>query len=264
MRNKIKNIIVICLAALIVSLAIFLKNEQVATSFSHVQQIEKSAICVYLVAGHGNVYNGAYLTPGKQSPTWRDGLKVYEGKSNKELTYKLAYELSRKDIDVTIINNLNFDMSLQERVAKINSLYSTDNRGIAIFLHHNAQPTTNADYTDFEGLKGYYNNGATGIESFTSVGQTTSDIINNQFIIPELEKELPGMNFRYGKGTKGKEANFYVLTYTHCPAVLIEFGFMTTYSECVIIADECYRDIYVQALANAIKKYNEYLNNLKY
>ncbi len=125
MRNKIKNIIFICLAVL-VSLAIFLKNEQVTTSFRHVHQIEKSAIHVYLVAGHGNVYNGAYLTPGKQSPTWKDGLKVYEGKSSKELTYKLAYELSKRDIDVTIINNLNFDMSLQERVAKINSLYSTE------------------------------------------------------------------------------------------------------------------------------------------
>lgn len=228
------------------------------TQFTHDSEMPKTNTLYIVVAGHGSFTENMYQTPGKQSPTWEDGLKIYEGYSNRLMALELTLRLTKAGMDVIFLNNELQDMTLQERVTKINAMYEEDKRAVVISLHHNAQPTSTADYVDFEGLGGYTSTstgGASGIEIFTSPGYTESDIIVNDYIFPELEKTQT-LPFRYGSITKGKEAMFTILSQTKCPALLIEWGFMTTYTDCLIIADEKERQTYINSLTIALLKFN--------
>ncbi|MDR2011420.1 MAG: N-acetylmuramoyl-L-alanine amidase [Bacteroidales bacterium] len=256
-KNKVKIIGAVIGAITLTVTLLFTGKDK---PFTNVKYKDRSAIHVLISSGHGSILNSIYQTLGKQSPTWADSLKIYEGYSTKMLALDLSHKLMQNNIDVTYINAYNTDMTLNERVQRVNELYKNDKRVILIDIHHNAQPIGKANYTDFEGYKGFVNSpfGATGIETFTSVGFTESDIINNEFIIPELENDF---QFRYGTWTKGKEENFYMLKHSHCPAVLIEFLFMTTYEDCLLIADPEQRDLFTTHITNALVNYNNYLNS---
>lgn len=62
-----------------------------------------------------------------------------------------------------------------------------------------------------------------GWEVYTSPGQTRSDILATSLGL-EAERLLPGMKIRsdYSDSDLDKEANYYILTKTRCPAVLTE------------------------------------------
>lgn len=196
-----------------------------------------------VISGHGGEDNGVYQTAGKQSPRWPDGIKIYEGIQNRLFGYMLCASLIDANIEVTFINGYNFDLSLQERALRVNAEYdrlkaiNPDMHIIAVSLHSNAQIPTNADYTDNEGQRGYTSaaaGGAIGIETYTTKGWTASDNFNENYLMPKLMSKLPEFTFRRGFKQKGKEANFYILRATKCPIVLIEFGFMTTWTDCVL------------------------------
>ncbi|MDD2633940.1 MAG: N-acetylmuramoyl-L-alanine amidase [Bacteroidales bacterium] len=232
--------------------------------YTPIKEIQASNSHVIVCSGHNPVFNGEYMTQGKQSPTWQDGLKIYEGRSNQLLALELTEKLINAQIDVTYLNPYSEQLSLIDRVAEVNRIFRIDKRVILISLHHNAQPTTKAPYIDDFGQKGYLSTsdgGATGIESYTSVGATESDNLNNNYIIPELQAEFPDIKFRTGPKTLGKEANFYVLSRTNCSAVLIEWMFMTTYTDCLIISNPEYRDRYTDAICRAIVRYDKTLYN---
>jgi N-acetylmuramoyl-L-alanine amidase len=228
------------------------------TSFVHVNKKAKSNICVIVESGHGGISNNVYLTLGKQSPEWPDGLKIYEGYSCKMLATDFVRSLLDADIDAFLLNSEVYDYSNIVRAERVNSWLKLDSRIIFVSLHHNAQPTDKADYTDKYGVKGYMNNGATGVEIYTSKGKTKSDSMAD-YIYTELSQEFTDLKFRcdWSDGDADKEANFTVLTATHCPAVLIEWLFMTTYSDCKIIADKNYRKRYIKALTRAMVAYNQ-------
>ncbi|MDY0104401.1 MAG: N-acetylmuramoyl-L-alanine amidase [Lentimicrobium sp.] len=215
-----------------------------------------------IVAGHGDADNGQYLTPGKRSPIWPDGHQVLEGRSTKLYALELTASLESAGLDATILNPLPYDMSLQERTKRINDMYKQDKRLFVIYVHHNAQQLTNANYVDKLGNKGFLSvadGGATGAESYTSVGRTRSDTFNNDYLIPQLEKDIPEVAWRYGSGTKGKEANFYVLKNTIPPGVLIEWCFMTTYPDSQKISSKDIRTRWVQSVTNACLNYENSL-----
>lgn len=226
-------------------------------SFIHTSVKTPCKILVCIESGHSGIDHNQYLTYGKQSPQWSDGLKIYEGYSCKLLAYDLCSSLLASDIEAVIINPAATDMPLLERTSMVNNLFKLDNRVIFISLHHNAQPTDHADYTDRYGVKGYLTGGATGIEIYTSPNQTRSDQIAT-LIYDSLKTALPNIQYRtdFSDGDPDKEANFYVLTKTNCPAILIEFMFMTTYSDCLVIASEHSRTNYIKAITAAIKSYN--------
>ncbi|MDD4217456.1 MAG: N-acetylmuramoyl-L-alanine amidase [Bacteroidales bacterium] len=228
--------------------------------YTPIKEIKASNSHVIVCSGHDPVFNGEYMTYGKQSPTWEDGLKIYEGRSCQLLALELTEKLIDAQIDVTYLNPYSHKLSLLERVTEVNKIFKIDKRVLLISLHHNAQQTKTAPYIDKYGQKGYLSTadgGATGIESYTSVGYTESDNLNNNFIIPELQKEFPDIKFRTGHKTLGKEANFYVLTQTNCTAVLIEWMFMTTYTDCLIISNSDYRNRYTDAICRALVSYDK-------
>lgn len=236
-------------------------SEGLETSFVHVNEKDKSNVCILVGSGHGKILNNVYLTSGKQSPEWSDGLKIYEGYSCGMLATDFVSSLLDADIDAFLLNSEAYDYTNIVRAERVNTWLKLDPRIIYIDLHHNAQATEKADYTDKYGIKGYTKGGATGIEIFTSVGQTKSDLIA-AYIYTELHNEFTDISFRCDWSDKDadKEANFTVLAASQSPAVLIEFLFMTTYADCKKIADKNYRKRYIEALTRAMKAYNQSLN----
>jgi N-acetylmuramoyl-L-alanine amidase len=217
--------------------------------YIHTSKMDESHVRVVVDAGHGSIVNLVYQTFGKQSPEWPCGLKIWEGASNKLFAYDLVRELTINGIDAQLLNPELEDISLKTRVSRANSIYTRDKRTVFISLHHDAQPINEtADYTDSDGLQGWTKGGANHIIVFTSVGETESDILAN-YIAWELGKVMPMPVYV-------REFNYYVLTNTYCPAILIEFGFMTSYESCQYIASDEGRKDYIKAVSKGIKMFN--------
>lgn len=237
--------------------------ETAKTSFVSTDQMQGHDVLIVIVAGHGDVIDKEYQTCGKQSPEWWDGLKVYEGFSTHMAAEELVLKLREVGIDRINVTNKPWDYSLSDRVRMCNGIWSIDKRAICIFLHHNAQPyNVTADYwNENENQYGWSSpatGGATGIEVFTSRGQTRSDEFAD-CVIKKLDIAFPDsimpMRLDLTDGDLDKEANFYVLKNTYGKAILIEFGFMTTYTDCKIITDPVWREIYLDAIVDGILEY---------
>ena len=195
--NRTKTVAAAVIGSILLAAGVLFQNKD--KSFTHVDYMPQSAVHVVIASGHGSIIKGVYQTPGKQSPTWSDSLKIYEGFSCKILALDLCQKLMIAGIDVTYINNYNSDLTLSERCNKVNSMCNLDNRILFIEIHHNAQIATAGDYTDFEGLKGFTSTssgGASGIEVYTSPGTTESDNFADNYLMPNLKGYLLDVKFR--------------------------------------------------------------------
>jgi len=174
---------------------------------------------IILDNGHGGMLNNTYQTKGKRSPKWPDGSQLFEGVFNRGIVAKLSRLLDWADIDFEILVPEERDVSLSERVKRVNKIYKKHPDAILVSIHAN----------------GHSNESANGFEIFTSKGETKSDeyakIIHSKYIT--LIKEIRDRGI--------KEAGFYMLKRTHCPAVLIECGFMTNEKECQFLLKNEYR-----------------------
>ena len=171
-----------------------------------------SKTLVILDAGHG------IDTPGKRSPIWSNNTQLFEWKFNRNIVYYIIGYLQVANISYVKLIEESQDISLKERVDRINTIYKENKDKYKVYLisiHGNAAdnaPTAN------------------GIEVFTSIGETKSDTIAEVFY--SKLKNL-GWKMRPNRSNKGgKEENFYILKNSHCPAVLTENGFYTNEEEC--------------------------------
>lgn len=184
-------------------------------------------------AGHGGLINDIYQTAGKRSPVWDDGRQLFEGVFNRNVVNKLHKLCLAYGIGSEILVPEQEDISLEERTERANKLYSKDKSKILISVHANA-------------------GGGTGYEIFTSVGETKSDPIAT-ILIDEFGKAIPELRLRKDTrdGDPDKEAHFYILKYTNCPAILIECAFMDTFSpDCEMLLED--EDRFVEAIFNGI------------
>jgi len=157
-----------------------------------------------LDAGHGGVdKTGHYVTAPKKMHKFTDGLIIYEGVINRQICKKLVQKLEGK-YDYRRIHSEVDDLSLQVRVARADNEFTKDHRCIFLSIHSNA-------------------GGGKGFEIFTSKGQTKSDRIA-QIFCEVYKKKFPEIKFRNDTvdGDDDKEAEFYVLRKTDCPALLVE------------------------------------------
>jgi N-acetylmuramoyl-L-alanine amidase len=169
-----------------------------------------------LDAGHGGVdENGDYTTcPNweRNNPqTWHKmhvhpAGPIFEGEFNRLVVEAIVMMLDEKGIDSHVLCPGSEDISLKERVKETNDLYKNHKNAIFVSVHGNA-----------------FNGNAKGFEVFTSKGLTRSDAMADVFAI-QMSKMFPKRVMRWDltDKDKDKEANFYVLKHTDCPAILTE------------------------------------------
>ena len=165
--------------------------------------------------GHG------IQTKGKRSP---DG-KLLEYAYTRELARQIVATLKSRGYDSELLVPEDDDISLSERVRRINEICLTYEPScpaptghpdvILISLHLNAAG---------DGTK-WMN--ATGWSCYTCKGQTASDRLST-CIYEAAIKNFPDRRIRkdYSDGDPDWEENFYILRHSLCPAVLTENFFM--------------------------------------
>ncbi len=183
--------------------------------------------------GHGSE------TPGKRSPKFSDGTQMFEFEFNRAIAWRLADLLEKESIPHINLVPEQTDISLPERCKRANAAYKQDNSCILISIHANAASAPEAN----------------GYEVFTTPGQTKSDAIATA-IFNAYKAEFPELKARVDLSDKDpdKEEHFYIIKNTHCPAVLIECGFMSNEKECRLLLDERFRDRIAKAIFNGLKE----------
>lgn len=187
-----------------------------------------------LMPGHGGVIGGIYQTAGKRSPKWHSGI-LYEGMFNRWVINRLREKLDRNAIPYFDAVTEDTDISLKKRVNRINNIYSKHKEVYVLEIHANA-------------------GGGEGIEGYTSRGITKSDKIAEMFLNDLEESGINNMRFDLFDGDKDKEAGFYTLVYTKCPAFLLECGFMDQKNDYNNLWNESYLSLLVDTLFSTIVK----------
>lgn len=188
---------------------------------------------ILLDAGHGR------NTPGKRSPVWSDGTQLFEWELNRDVVKRIAKALYAKRIPYSIITPEDEDISLAERVRRVNTLAKKE-PCLLISVHANA-------------------GGGTGWEAWTSIGQTTSDTYARAFYkaAHAYLKQFP-IRTDMIDGDEDKESNFYILKNTACPAILTENLFMDTERDCRFLMSDEGRDtiakLHIAAIEEILKK----------
>lgn len=158
--------------------------------------------CVLLDNGHG------YDTMGKCSPQ-HFNKRVYEWYYNRKIVEILSCELFNRNINNKIITPEVEDISLTERVKRIND-YCRNYNCILISIHLNASKKDNC---------------GTGFEVFSTTLNNNSDKLANMFV-KSFSEILPNQRNR-----GHKECDYYILNNSNCTCVLTENFFMNNKSD---------------------------------
>lgn len=164
--------------------------------------------------GHG------YNTPGKISPVMHDGSQLSEWKYTRLIARGLHKMLTMIGIPSIILVTEAIDVSLPIRCERANRIYDENPGAFLISIHGNA-------------------GGGTGWEAYTYIGESDSDKIAT-YLYHAAEKCLPQFRIRtdYVDGDPDKEAKFYILKNTKCPAVLTENLFYDTEKDYIFMKSE--------------------------
>lgn len=189
-------------------------NDKVVDTSTEVVEenvIKYPYVMVALGNGHGED------TPGKRSPDSR----LLEYAYTREIVKSIIPKLEKLGIPYYLVVPENKDVSLQERVKRVNDLTTKNKaKGITTFyisVHVNANSN------------GYWQS-ANYWTAWTSIGQTQGDKLAD--CLYEAAHEVFGplkqrvMEQSYNDGDPDYEANFYVLKNTNCAATLTENFFM--------------------------------------
>ncbi len=193
---------------------------------------------VVLDAGHGN------NTSGKRSPVWNDGSRLFEWEFNRDIVQRIANLLSQHSIPHHILTPEKYDIPLSYRCQRANALWAQDKSSYLISIHANA-------------------GGGSGWECYTSPGYTQSDEFAKEFyhqaayafqdVCPiRTIQGVTKLDDLLAMSDPDKEANFYILTKTQCPAILTENLFMDTYADCKVIMSNEGRDLIAKLHVDAI------------
>lgn len=179
-------------------------------------------------------------TKGKRSPVWEDGSQLFEWEFTRDVCRRIEKRLTRLKIPSEIIVKEAIDIPLSVRVKRANDIYAIDPDSFLIDVHGNA-----VDQGPGEGWEGY-----------TSPGQTKSDRLMT-FLYASARAMLYGYKIRtdYSDGDADKEARFYMLTKTKCPAVLTENLFYTDPCECAFMLSDFGRELIAKLHVFGIESY---------
>lgn len=191
---------------------------------------------ILIDAGHG------VDTPGKRSP---DGV-FREYYWNRLVADKLQAQLLLNGMDAELVVPETHDISLSQRVARVNEVCSRvgADEVILVSIHANAAG---------DGSRWM---GATGWSCYTSPGETKSDKLA-ECLYDAFEEEFRDRKIRkdMSDGDRDWEANFTLLAKTRCPAVLLENFFYDNEEECAWLMQQDTRIRIAEAAAKGIMKY---------
>ncbi len=191
---------------------------------------------IYILdTGHGGVINGVPQTAGKRSPDWESGI-LYEGESNRRIAAKVKDLLDNEGISCLIIPNSLRDAPLSSRVQKANSI-NKFKPSVLLSFHSDA----------------FHDEKANGWSAFTYYGETKSDKIAT-ILYSEAKKSKLKLRTDFSDGDPDKEANFFILRKTDCPAVLIENLFMTNKKDYKYLMSEKGQNTIARMIFRAIKR----------
>lgn len=176
---------------------------------------------IILDFGHGGIdQNGTYTTAPSKMFKFSNGEVAYEGVINRQIGGLLElYLKAHTDLKVvtTVKSTDARDLSLSYRVGVANKYNANDS--IFVSIHSNASESHNAR----------------GFSIFTTKGHTKSDELATA-IGREVKTYYDDLNLKlrfdfYSDNDLDKEADFYVLRKTKCPAVLLECLFFDNYED---------------------------------
>jgi N-acetylmuramoyl-L-alanine amidase len=196
---------------------------------------------VILDFGHGGLdASGNYTTYPSKMYDFGGGDIAYEGVLNREIGQKVLecfLEVSSLNVECTVCPDDPTDLGLHERVEVANKY--DPNETICISVHCNA-------------------GGGTGFELFTTRGETDSDDLAEciaDSVEPLYEKMALRLRYDFSDGDKDKEADFFVLTQTKCPAVLLECGFFDNKTDYLLLKDQSFQSDLACLIFNGILNY---------
>lgn len=189
-----------------------------------------------LDSGHGGVINGVPQTAGKRSPDWEKGI-LYEGESNRDIVSRVKNLLKKENIDFLEVTPELKDISLSERVRRVNSTANKNKKSILLSFHSDAFTSEKAN----------------GWSAFTTKGETKSDKIAS-VLYKHAKKAKFKVREDFSDGDPDKEVDFFVLRKTICPAVLIENFFMTNKKDYNFLMSEKGKNKIAKTIVNAIKE----------
>ena len=175
------------------------------------QQSNDCKMVILIDNGHGN------NTPGKKSPYSCYGVKpeivFFEYLWNRQIAKPIVEQLNEKGYNAQLLVTEDNDISLPERVRRVNKICSQvgTKNVILISIHANAA----GNGKEWKNAQGWC--------AFTSKGNTKSDIIA-EYLYNEAEKNFKGRKIRkdMSDGDRDWEENFAMTYKTYCPAVLTE------------------------------------------
>lgn len=191
---------------------------------------------ILIDAGHG------IDTPGKRSP---DGT-FQEYLWNRQVADLVLARLRTSGMDADLVVTETNDISLRTRAMRVNkvcSILGADNV-LLISVHANAAGN------------GMFWSTATGWECHTSPGKTKSDPLAEAFY-DSFSRAFPDKRMRrdFSDGDSDKESNFYILTKTRCPAVLLENFFYDNRTECRWLLQDETKVRIADAIVDGLKRY---------
>ena len=106
--------------------------------------------------------------------------------------------------------------------------------------------------------------GAHGLEIFTSPGETASDEVATR-MLSDLQLVFPDTRIRsdWRDGDPDKEAHYFVLVNTSCPAVLVEMGFISNPEECAWLQDSDTQAAIALSLSTTIQAWKQAVHSNK-
>ena len=194
-----------------------------------------------LDAGHGGMVGGAYQTAGKRSPAWGRGV-LYEGAFNRWLANRVMEGMDRAGLPYYTTGFTLADTPLEDRVAAVNALCAGRDDLYLLSLHANA-------------------GGGSGMEIYTTVGSTRADALASLFAA-RVEMEAMPLRADYSDGDADREANFYILRHSRCPALLLEAGFMDSRRDYELLWDPKFLTLLAERVLGAIKYLYEHGDTL--
>lgn len=195
-----------------------------------------SKVCVFLDNGHGS------NTPGKCSPDKR----IHEYAYVREIVYKLNIQLQALGIKTFIVVPETIDISLSERVRRVNKKYSEMKKlGYTCFLisvHLNAA-----------GGDGKWKT-ASGWSGWVAKVSSANSKKLAQCLYRQAERlKLKGN--RCVPPTKYWEANFTIIAKSNCPAVLTENLFQDNKQEVDFLLSDVGKNAIVELHVEGIKDF---------